>query len=567
MIVSLFTEFARRLTDWRTLLKIAGTGASGLMLAASFPGLFGAEPGGWYAWAALAPLILVASHAAPRRAFMWGMAAGTLFWLIGISWLLKLTGTSPTPWPWIVLGWVFLACYSALYTGAFAMVASFWIRAWGTANILRNTVMTFGFAAVWVGFEYLRGLLFTGYPWNPLGVSQYRNIAVIQVAEWWGVYGVSAMIALINAGIAIAINKHLNHEPGTRRYRPHPEIYLAAILVLVAVCQFGPLRARRYTSQVTNLRVAVVQPAIPQDQKWEDEDATRRHIVDRLRDLSRIGLAAEERPDLLVWPETSTPDCLRDTNGVTRAMVAELMTNGVPLLAGSLDYEHVGGRYRYYNSAILIDGSNHIVTTYAKQHLVPVGEYIPLAGIFPILDRLAPFGWTCSAGTTPTVFTIRHGVDGAVLICFEDAFPGLARQFVRRGARLLINMTNDAWFDISEGSRQHLAHFVFRCVENRVAGVRAANTGISCFIDRNGQVYETLAAGPGGAPLAGTLNSGVFVPAAGAEPLTFYTRHGDRYFALPCAIFALTMLVLAAVKTRPGVGTTGQAANDGGWHV
>jgi len=135
----------------------------------------------------------------------------------------------------------------------------------------------------------------------------------------------------------------------------------------------------------------------------------------------------------------------------------------------------------------------------------------------------------------------------SVLICFEDAFAGLARRFVQDGARLLINQTNDGWLDPSSASVQHLSHSVLRAVENRVPVVRAANTGISAFIDRDGHIYETIAMDEAGRPAAGIAMAGVNVPDQ-AMPLTLYTRYGDILFAIPCAIFTVGLLALALIR-------------------
>ena len=267
--------------------------------------------------------------------------------------------------------------------------------------------------------------------------------------------------------------------------------------------------------------------------------------------------------NMIVWPETSVPDYLLESEEAT-AFVQNLLKGGVPLLAGSMDAAGTNDHWRFYNSAILLDASGRAVQRYDKVHLVPFGEYIPLAGALPFLQRLAPMGWTCTPGTVNTVFRLP-GAEGrfSALICFEDAFPELARADVRDGARLLVNLTNDAWFDRSAGALQHLSHCIFRCVENRVSAVRAANSGLTCFIDRNGELYhqefrngETLARRGPIPPLEEAWTaSGVYV-AAPNMPLTLYTRRGDLVLAIPAAFVSALCLLLAFLPrtsvNRPG---------------
>ena len=230
-------------------------------------------------------------------------------------------------------------------------------------------------------------------------------------------------------------------------------------------------------------------------------------------------------------------------------MISNLLVYGVPILVGSMDAEEFAYGTNYYNSSFLFTPDKSALQNYAKQHLVIFGEYIPMERILPFLKSLTPIDGSFTAGLTSTVFNLgrSHG-PFSVLICFEDTVPALARKAVWNGARLLINQTNDAWFDPSSASRQLMAHCVFRCVENRVAAVRATNTGVTCFIDRNGLVYGMLKPAKGHFPEPESIVKSVFIPGPDM-PLTFYTKYGDL-FALTCAAVAITLFVAMILMSR-----------------
>jgi apolipoprotein N-acyltransferase len=214
-----------------------------------------------------------------------------------------------------------------------------------------------------------------------------------------------------------------------------------------------------------------------------------------------------------------------------------------------MDYGLINTRTVYFNSSFLFDPERGLTQTYAKQHLVIFGEYIPLDDVYPWLRRLAPIEESFTAGSVQTVFRLDTSPRAfAVLICFEDTVAALARRAVRAGARLLVNQTNDAWFDPSWASRQHMLQCVFRCVENRVPAVRSTNTGITCYIDRTGRVIASLPPTRGQNQPPECLAQTVLLP--GPEmPLTFYTRHGD-WFAWVCLGLA-ALALLAAWKMGP----------------
>ncbi len=511
---------------WRWLAPVL----SGLLLAASFPPL---EWGG-AAWLALVPLLMALQLEGPAHSGRMGFLTGAVFWLISIHWLTRVT----------VAGWFTLALYCALYVALFALVLSFWLRRFGVSSWLANLGFMATAALSWAGFEYLRSVLFTGFPWNPLGASQHANLALIQIAAWGGVYAVSGVVVGLNAAVALTILRYLSSRRQGRRAL-YPEM-IVALALLLAVFLAGARELKRPEPPSAPLRVALIQPNIPQDEKW---DAAKIELIyTRLSELTRAALRAG-RPDLIIWPETALPDDVR-SSAPSYQLVYELATNGVPILLGSMDTAYPDdGHPLYYNSAFLFDGGGHIAQTYDKRHLVLFGEYIPWGGALSFINALTPIQESFTAGSTSTVFQLeRPACAFSTLICFEDTVARLAREAVRNGARLLINLTNDAWFDPSSASRQHMIQCVFRCVENRVPGVRVANTGVTCCLDAKGRVTALLADVDGVTAVTGFKTAEVKVPLE-QSPHTFYTRHGDR-LAQAGAAWGLLMLAAMAFGKR-----------------
>jgi apolipoprotein N-acyltransferase len=376
-----------------------------------------------------------------------------------------------------------------------------------------------------------------GFPWNPLGVGLTPWLPAVQLAEFGGVWLVSGLAVFVSGLLAWAVAERRGWRGLT-----------AGALAVAAVLGWGAWRAaslddadrvaRAGSGRV--IRVALVQTAIPQDEKWVQSKIEM--IYSRLTELTR---QAQADPDveLIIWPETALPDDVRNSVP-SYALVWGLVTNGPPILAGSLDAaEGDDGRPLYYNSAFLFDEQGRIAGEYAKRHLVILGEFVPF-------ERWIPSGWaralglplSITPGQTGAVFRVGRGrVPLAPLICFEDILPDLARADVRAGARMLVNVTNDAWFDEVMAPNQHLRNAVLRAVENRVPLVRAANTGISCVVAPSGRVGPRLTDEAGRTWRAGVLWADVAPPPDGM-PLTFYSRYGDMY-GIACA--AATALWLA----------------------
>ena len=537
--------------------RLGAAGVSGVLLAVAFPPVECAQA----AWVALIPFLVALLHdpdggatmAAPllrlriRSAFRLGWIAGLAFWLTSLFWLLTLCKTSPAPAVLIVGAWVLLAAYCAVYYAAFAATVAWVAGKLGTDRLWKGMSLTLLIPVLWVGGEEVRSWLLSGYPWNVIGISQFRNLLLIQSAEWFGVAGVSALVMLVNTGLAFTILRHLPPRK-ERHYRPHLELFIALMAVALTF-RAGVKLAGEVAPAGGVLEIAAVQPAIPQVKKWTDEQVNTIHTT--LRKLTEQALSqGESRPDLIVWPETATPYCVTDEAAESRELVLDLSRRGVPLLVGSMDIMKLGGDMLCYNASFLFGTNGMEVARYNKQHLVPFGEVVPLSDRIPWLAQFAPMGWNCSAGHESTVFSVGAPAQRfSCLICFEDIMADLSRAAVKAGARLLVNQTNDAWFDGSAGPVQHLAHCVFRCVENRVPAVRIANSGISCQIEPTGLISGATENSRRTPPETATPRWQVLLPGEDFAP-TLYTRYGDALFGIPCGVVAVLGVVLAWAAAR-----------------
>ena len=498
---------------------------SGLLLAACFPP-WNQE---WLCWVALTPLISAVwfSRSSGKRAWLrnigLGYCAGLAFFWAVFRWLTTVTGP----------GWFALAFFLALYFAFWG-----WILGLLSASPDRllqsryNLWLAFIGASAWTAEEWARGVIFSGFGWNGLGVALCREIPLIQITDVTGVLGLSFMVAFCNIIAALTIRRFAL-EIKNGKLRPHFDFTLAMVGV-VLVFLYGVRKLQQQESDIP-LRLAAVQANIPQDEKF-NEDAEQK-VFDRFTELSRIALAS--RPQLLIWPESSTP------RGIFSDQVNFDFVSGIAkmgnfdFLLGSVDFEQDGD----YNAAFLLTNQAKDYQTYRKIHLVPFGEFIPFRNSFPLFAKIAgskvPGDFNAGKEYTVMHTTSVPEIKLATLICFEDSIGDLTRHFVLNGAQLLVNITNDGWFLKSEGSDQHLANCLFRAVETRRPLVRCANTGVTCFIDTRGRIKQILSP-KGNHFIEGVLAGVVQVPTDAS--LTFYTKHGDliAYFCL--GVVALFLL-------------------------
>ncbi|HTG80310.1 MAG TPA: apolipoprotein N-acyltransferase [Geobacteraceae bacterium] len=491
---------------------------SGVLLALSFP-----RPAlSFLAWFAFVPLLLAISRKSPRTAFRVGFVCGLVAYGGILYWLnIVMTTYGKLHWSVSFTLFLFLVAYLALYPAVVVFVTRRGEEA-GISPLL-------SFPTVWVGLEFIRAYFLTGFPWASLGYSQYRTLPLIQIADITGVYGLSFLIAFANVVIFRVIRGMVRKEGAA-----YPTVSVVLLLLSLVVTLGYGFHRLRAPERGEPLKVGLTQGNIPQDVKWDP--AFQEQTVAVYEKLSREACA--DGCDLLVWPESAAPFYFQNDVHYAariRALVAGLKNCAV---IGSPAIEYDRGAIRYLNSAFLLGPDGEVLGRSDKMHLVPFGEYVPLAKLLPFVTKMVAGIGDFSPAAAITPLDTGKGKIG-VLICFEGIFPELSRAYVRAGSRLLVNITNDAWFGRSSAPYQHLSMSVFRAVENRVPLVRSANTGITAIIDSRGHIRRMT-------PIftETTLSGEVRLGSGGS----FYTRFGDL-FALACLVVTVVVAV-SSLKFR-----------------
>jgi len=536
VLASLSRSVKKLATAWPWLAAVC----SGLSCTFCFPPF----DQSWLCWFAFTPLIAAVWFSGKNSKRRWlrnlllGYVCGIVFFTATFAWLGSLGVLYQNVW---LRGLSFLL---AIYLGIYFAFWGWFVGLITPRNFLaswRNLLLAFLAACAWAAHEWIRGWLFGGFGWNGLGVSLHNTWPLIQIAEFTGVTGVSFVVAFANI-IAVTTPVRLYLEAKTRQVRPHFDLTLT-LAGLVGLLAFG-LYSVQNRPATEALRVAAVQADVPQQEKFDPEFSAQ--IFERFQRLSEIALHSNPSPALLIWPESSMPDPVRDPATESNEFVTEFSASAkTDLLLGTLD---VSDR-KDYNAAVLISGATQEMQVYWKVHLVPFGEYVPLRHSFPLFAAIAgrwvPGDFT--AGKEHTVFRLTNGdAQIAPLICFEDTVGDLTRQFVLRGATVLVNLTNDGWFLHSAGSQQHLTNAIFRCVETRRPMVRAANTGVTCFVNQFGRVTQVLRDEARSTFTEGVLTGDVNVPTE--HELTFYARHGELFAKLCAGVTVLAILIFFGIR-------------------
>ncbi len=535
---------------------------SAALLAPSFPGELG---GGWpwLAWFALVPLFaLVRVERRPWVLYLGAWLGGLAFWLIAIRWILWCPED-------VTLGWIVMSLALSAWWPAFLALTRLAVRGHGWPLMIAAPT-------VWVALEFVQGYAFTGFSWYYLAHSQYRVLPFIQIADFAGAWGPSFVLALVNATWVVLLDPT---RPGTSlvpgRWANRPKVLATAILALVVAGTLGYGWYRLATARFRpGPRVALLQSDLVQRMKLRITRDEIRAVYEGL-----VVRALKEAPDLIVWPETSWPIPVASfAPGLTASELDRLVrarnpedrgedwremsrfwadylrrwvnATRTPMLLGAISYEYRPGKLDRYNSAVLIAPDRTDVSSYHKLHLVPFGEYVPLIGALPWLAALTPYSPdnlpSLSFGSEPVGFTLGK-TTFATVICFEDTVPRVARRFFAEapGGRqpdVLLNQSNDGWFRNSSEPDMHLAISVFRAVENRVPLARAANTGISGWVDGNGRIRETF-------PKSREVVKSVSLLLDDRQ--SFYSAWGD-WLPVSCLVATLGMLGQAVARKLHG---------------
>ena len=519
--------------------------ASGLILSLGYP----RWNIGLLVWVWVLPLLWVlwSRQQGRRRTFFLGYLAGLAYFIPNLWWVRHssrviapayATDHSWAGWPQELMGFgavVGLAGYCALYFGGWACFAARVARPRddSAAESLRSAFLC---AAMWVGLEWLRGILFTGFGWDGLGVALHRNHTLIQMADVIGVSGLS-FLPMFTACVAWNVIRG-----GWNASRLRRADVVTALLLLAATAYYGVVRQRQQPGDTQRLNLLLVQPNVPQAAKWEGDDMGA--IYQRLADLTGTHLVTGtgEAVDLVVWPENAVPVPLFAHADHPAYFNDVLRLGGFSLLTGATVQQGDGP---FYNSALLLRGSFENQQMYHKACLVPFGEYLPFRDTFPFNLLIGVLPGDLAPGKSTEPLRLEKPAIGLIpLICFEDTVGRHARNFVRDDAQLIVNITNDGWFLQGAETEIHLANAIFRAVELRRPMVRAANTGVTAVIDEKGRIISRLAERTTGDTfIEGALPASVQVPLN--PPRTIYARFGD-WFSITIGLIAL----LAAVRRR-----------------
>ena len=501
--------------------------AFALTLALAFPfraGELRFDVGMVAGWLALAPLAALIRGLGPRAAFTWTLVASWLGYTLVIFWLYVVVTVHGGAPPLAGVGAVAVVTgVFAVHAGAAAALSAKLASRVGRAGVLV-------LPAAWLVMEQLRGFDFLGgFTWACLGYAAHLDLPLLGLASWIGVYGLSFLMAL--GGTLL----------GVGRWPEALAVALAAHLLGFAALARD---AELVPASEPPLRVTLVQGNIPQVEKWDPARAKRNLAVHV--DLSRAAAAAG-KTDLILWPESAVPGFMDVQAEYRDPVVALARETGVPFVVGAIGLTRVPDprRMLFHNSLFVVTPAAGVVDRYDKVVLVPFGEYVPLRSVLGFLSVIATSLADVSDLTPGPETRPLRGLESlgpnslpVGLICYEAVYPDVVRHAVRAGARLLLNLTNDAWYGRSSAPHQFLAITELRSAENGMPMLRAANTGISAVIDARGVVLQET-------PIFEQVALTVEVPRARATP-TLYTRFGDWPLAL-------SWLFLAGSALRAGI--------------
>ncbi len=569
--------------DQSFFIKLVCAILSGGLLYLSFPPI----DWWWLSYIALVPILFVVPFTSsfPKCLFYCGVTV-LFFYIPALVWLAAVA----------IGGWLLLSAYLAVYLGIFCLIAR---------KLHHSSIPYYplSLAVIWVALEFIRAYVITGFPWLFLGHTQYRFPAMMQLASVTGVYGISFLLVFFNVALSEFLRDLLSvyrQFAGKNEFfkevlklQSSKSLPCALVLIFLSI-SYGAVTINRFPTEQGPV-VGVVQNNVPpelppsdiieiysltQQQVGELSDSER-HILRRRLAQYRQGQEqkwyagieravrlskklAKKNPALIAWPETAVDVPLNpgsrpylDSDELKKHDFAlneiKKLTENLNsyLLVGALDLKTYGAlEGRTSNSAFLFNPDGEIIGSYDKIHLVPFGEYTPLREFWPAPVRrmLDSFAIAQSVpGQEPVVF--QEPVPFSTAICYDNVFSPLMRKFRRKGADVLINISNEGWYPIKGELEQHLALAVFRAVETRTTVVRATNTGISCFIDPKGKLYGIVEKQVEGQnryrEIDGSLAKAVYT----TDKIPFYVRFGD-WFAMICLFTVILAVIWKMLRNR-----------------
>lgn len=483
----------------------------------------------YLAWIMFLPLLFAMDGLTPRQAALMGFATGLAAWVGLIYWMVNIA----------FVALLFLTLYEAAWWCLFLYVLARW------RTPLRRAL--FG-PLFWVTLEWLRSLTPLGFSWGAAGLSQYKVLPFLQSASWGGVSVLSYAILAVSFAAWFWLFRKGAH-------RWEYALVTAPVLLAPVLFVLGIVALSAEPEGELSPPVCLVQGNLEVHAKMLEDSDT---ILMRHMDLSWSGV--DEGSELLIWPETTVVDPLTVYPDVLASIENFVLDTNVSLFFGAIEADTRTVEWTNFNSAYflardvlpaskparlsLVDPLVPVaeLPRYDKVLPVPYGEYVPGKRFLPFVEQAVRSreGGAFTPGRELTLFEWEDRHFGA-LICFESTFAWHAREFVNNGADFLVNLTNDAWFGNTSAPWQHLSHSLFRAVENHVPVLRAANSGVTCFIDANGRVESSLPLFTEGA-LTGRLRLG--------NGGTFYSRHGN-VFAFGCLIVLILGVSTVSVKREP----------------
>jgi len=457
------------------------------------------------AFISLVPLLVSLKEENPSYNFKKGLISGVVSYLGLIYWVVvamnRYGGLDIFTSIVIML---LLVLYMASYIAIFSYVITF-LKWKYTFPIFLSAPF------VWVFLEYIRGVFLTGFPWALIAYSQHNFLPFIQVVSITGVYFISFLIIAVNCIFYyVWIEKKV------------PAVFCIVTGVLIAMSiLYGVLKLKENGNMEGVKKVAIVQGNIAQDVKWDD-----RFKAKTVEKYIKMTVEHGNGCDLVIWPETSLPFPFNKAELIEPQLKYLAMSIKADIVFGTV-HEEKGDKF--YNSAYLINSKGELPGFYNKVHLVPFGEYTPLREYIPFLEKITAAGGNFSAGTSNNPVKSTIGNIG-ILICYEGIFPHISVKTVRKGAQVIINLTNDAWYDRTSAPFQHLVFYVFRAIETDRFILRAANTGISAVIDNRGRIKKKTHIFED-AVLKGDFHL--------SDKKTFYVKYGDWFIYILALVFLL----------------------------